>query len=56
MKYLVKFYADSKVLFSKEIFTDNLFKLTEYINLTTNFLEKKHQTLFVNYEISRIYA
>lgn len=56
MKYLVKFYGGSKVLFSKEVFTDNLVKLTDYINLTTNFLEKKHKNLFINYEVARVYA
>lgn len=56
MKYLVRFYQDKKIIFSKEVFTDSLIKLTEYVKNTSSFLQTKHSDSFINYEIVKVMA
>jgi hypothetical protein len=54
MKYLVRFYQDKKVIFSREVITDNIIKLTEYVKSTSLFLQTKHSEAFINYEIVKV--
>lgn len=54
MKYLISFYQGSNKVFSQEVITDNIFKLTQYVRNTRAFLETKHKTLYINYEIQQV--
>ncbi len=54
MKYLIDFYQGSNKVFSQEVITDNILKLTQYVRNTRAFLETKHRTIYINYEIKKV--
>lgn len=53
MRFIVKFYKDKKIVFSKEVITDNLSKLMLYVSNTRGFLNIKHSSV-IDYEVIKI--
>ncbi len=54
MKYSINFYQGSNKVFSQEVVTDSISKLTQYVRSTKAFLKTKHRTIYINYKIEQI--